>query len=340
MAKAARITMVDVGREAGVSAMTVSRALRQPDTVSSQTRSRVLAIMDRLGFVPDRSAETLSTRQSGFIAMVIPSLNNSNFADTIRGLTDILHRRGLQLLVGFSDYSVRREEEIVETMLKRRPEGIILTGARSRQTDRARHLLQMAGIPVIETWDVPDDPIDHVVGFSNFDAAQLMVQHLVSRGYRKIAFLGGASRGTRDYDRHAGYCAALKKLGLARTTISTGPPPATMEAGGKAIAQLLERRPDADSVICVSDLLAFGGLMECQRRGLDVPRQVAVAGFGDFDVGRWSYPSITTIRVGSYEIGLRAGELMLATLKQLREGKSIGPTLIETKLTVIQREST
>ena len=283
--------MGDIASEAGVSAMTVSRVLRHSDAVSQATRGRVLEIIDRLGFVPDQSARTVRSRQSGFVAMVLPSLNNSNFADTARGLQRVLRNAGLQLLVAFSDYSVKQEEDAIETMLKRRPEGLILAAALTRLSPRARHLLKMSEIPVIETWDIPENPINHVVGISNFRAAHVTVEHLWSRGYRRIAFLGGLAPGTRGNKRLAGYVAALAEFGPSPCLINTGPPPATMEQGQKALPSLLEQMPEVDAVLCVSDPLAFGFLMACNRHGLAVPGRMAVAGFGDFDVGRWSHPA-------------------------------------------------
>jgi LacI family gluconate utilization system Gnt-I transcriptional repressor len=335
-----RITMEDIASEAGVSAMTVSRVLRSSSAVLPETRDRILDIIERLGFVPDQSAGALSSRRSGFVAMIVPSLNNSNFADTHRGLTNVLRQFGLNLLAAFSDYSLQQEENIIETMLRRRPEGIVLAGARSHMTKRSQHLLKMSRIPVIQTWDVPDEPIDHVVGFSNFNAAYVMVEHLWSREYRRIAFLGSSALGNRGSKRISGYLAAMKKFGGAPTIVDTGPVPATMEQGQRALDILTKQRPDADAVLCISDPLAFGLLMACNRQGVAVPSQIAIAGFGDFDIGRWSHPTLTTVQVGSYEMGALAGRLMLDAIDAGREGQIIKPTVRETGISVIAREST
>jgi len=148
-------TMADVAQRAGVSKMTVSRALRDGGVVSKETRERILAATEDLGYVLDQSAGSLSTKRTGFIAAIVPSINNSNFSDTARGIADTLAGTGLQLLLGYTDYSVQREEQLIEAMLRRRPEGVILTGG--NHTPRTRKLLKAAGIPVIETWDVPLD---------------------------------------------------------------------------------------------------------------------------------------------------------------------------------------
>lgn len=335
-----RPTMADVARLSGFSAMTVSRALKDGASVSAKTRERILEVIEEIGYVPDLTAGGLSSKRSGFVTVLIPTINNSNFSDTACGLTDVFSKRGLQLLLGYTDYSAAREEELVAAMLRRRPEGMILTGG--FHTPRTRHLLESAAIPIIETWDLPENPIDQVVGFSNAEASGAMVRDLYARGYRNIGFIGGSSnRDTRGADRRAGYEAAMADLGLGDGRVVTfGTPPISMEQGGQAIVQMLEQWPKTDAVICVSDLSAFGAIMECHRRGWAVPGRIAVAGFGDFEVSRCCWPSISTVMVESYDIGKQAGELLLETLDGIRSGAEVTPATRRIDFKVISREST
>lgn len=333
-------TMSDVARQAGVSTMTVSRALRDGASIASSTRQRIMQAVEDLGYVLDKSAGSLSSKRTGFVAVLVPSINNSNFADTARGLTDALQGSSLQLLLGYTDYSVEIEERLIESMLRRRPEAIVVTGG--KHTPRGRKLLEKCGIPVIETWDLPKTPIRHVVGFSNAEASAALVRDLHARGYRRIAFIGGTTnRDTRGADRRAGYEAAMQHLGLAESrVISFGTPPISMKQGGEAISRLVEQWPQVEAAICVSDLSAFGALMECHRRKWDVPGRIAIAGFGDFEVSATCYPSITTVGVHAYDIGNRAGELLLRAVEGERAHAPIAPETIITDYKVIQREST
>jgi LacI family gluconate utilization system Gnt-I transcriptional repressor len=330
-------TMADVAQRAGVSKMTVSRALRDGGVVSKQTRERILAATEELGYVLDQSAGSLSTKRTGFIAAIVPSINNSNFSDTARGIADTLAGTGLQLLLGYTDYSVQREEELIEAMLRRRPEGVILTGG--QHTPRTRKLLLAAGIPVIETWDVPSRPIDQVVGFSNEDAMALLVLKLAEKGYKRFGYVGGTTeRDTRGSQRRAGFQRALKQLKLPHDrVISFGVPPISIEQGGQALVSMLKTWPDTDVVICVSDLSAFGALMECQRRGLKVPKDIAIAGFGNFEVGAWSHPRITTVDVECYEIGRRAALRLRASI--LGGAEAPAGAIELTRIRVVERES-
>lgn len=340
MQRGAAPTMQDVAKLAGVSTMTVSRALKDGASIAPATRLKIRKAVDHLGYVLDQSAGSLSSKRTGFVAALIPSINNSNFADTARGLTDALEGSGLQLLLGYTDYSVEKEEELIESMLRRRPEAIVLTGG--RHTSRGRKLLQNCGIPVVETWDIPKDPIQHVVGFSNADASETLVKHLFDQGYRKIAFIGGTTnRDTRGADRRLGYEAAIQKLGLKNSRIiSFGTPPITIQQGGEAIVRLIDQWPDVEAAICVSDLSAFGALMECHRRGWQVPQRVALAGFGDFEVSKTCYPSLTTVGVHCYDIGKKTGQLLLRAIEGERSGIPVSMETVLIAYEVIAREST
>jgi LacI family transcriptional regulator, gluconate utilization system Gnt-I transcriptional repressor len=332
-------TMSDVARLAGVSTMTVSRALRGGASIAADTRERIMKAVDELGYVLDRSAGSLSSKRTGFVAALLPSLNNSNFADTARGLTDTLQPSGLQLLLGYTDYSIEKEEELIESMLRRRPEAIVVTGG--RHTARGRKLLENSGIPVIETWDLPPEPVGHVVGFSNAEAAEALVRYLYDKGFRKIGFIGGTSnRDTRGADRRLGYERAMAALGLKDTrTISFGTPPISMKQGGEALVRLVEQWPNVEAAICVSDLSAFGALTECQRRKWPVPQRIAIAGFGDFEISSCSHPSITTVGVNCYDIGRQSGALLLRAIEGERSSQPIAAETIVIDYGVIARDS-
>jgi LacI family gluconate utilization system Gnt-I transcriptional repressor len=332
--------MADVAARAGVSTMTVSRALKKGSPISEETRHRIMQAVEELGYVLDQSAGTLSSNRSGFVATLIPSVNNSNFSDTVRGITEALADSDLQLLLGHTDYLIEKEETLLESMLTRRPEGIIVTGG--SHSPRARRLLETVGIPVVETWDLPTEPIEHVVGFSNAAAIRALVHDLHARGYRHIGFIGGTSnRDTRGADRKLGYIQAIAELGLQQPRIiSFGSPPISMSQGAEAIVQLVTQWPEVDAAICVSDLSAFGALMECHRRGWAVPGRIAIAGFGDFEVARCAYPRLTTVAVDALQIGRMAGDVLLRAIAARRHDRTIPRETMMMPFRVIPREST
>ncbi|MEM8703721.1 MAG: LacI family DNA-binding transcriptional regulator, partial [Pseudomonadota bacterium] len=224
-AKQGPVTMRDVARAAGVSRMTVSRALRKDSPVSLKTREHILKVVRDMNYVPDQMAGSLTTRKSGFVATLLPSLNNLHFALTVQSLTEELEEIGLQILLGHTDYSAEREEEILEAMLRRRPEAIVLSY--DGHTTRTADLMREANVPVIEIWETPENPIGHTVGFSNFEAARQMTEQLIGLGYERIAFLGeGQDDWTRGAARRNGYLQAMREAGLSsHRMIQYGIPP-------------------------------------------------------------------------------------------------------------------
>lgn len=324
-------TMADIARITGVSPMTVSRAFKPGGLISEETRNAILKAADELGYVFDSTASNLRSQKSDFIAVTIPSINNANFADTVGGLSETLTARNFQILLGYTNYDMREEERLIEQLLRRRPQAIVVTGG--KHTPRARKLLENANIPVIETWDVPAEPIGHFVGFSNAAAVRGMVDHFVAAGYRRIAFIGGdVSRDTRGSDRRLGFIDAVGRQGLDTSRlIDAGAPPISMREGANAMARLLAEFPDTEAVICVSDLSAFGALTECQRRGIAVPEHIAIGGFGNYEIGGVCVPALTTIDAQARQIGIRTGHLILDLIDERGDTSHI---TIEPKLIV------
>ncbi len=324
--------MADVAARVGVSKMTVSRALNRTGSSkrddSEALRQQILQACHDMGYVLDQTARTFSSKRSGFVAALIPALNNSNFSDTAHGLTAAVEGRGLQVLLGYTDYETATEERLLRAMLTRRPEGVVVTGG--SHTAGARALLESAGVPVIETWDVVSQPIEHTVGFSNAEATSDLVHRLHGMGYRRIAFMGGTPESdARGADRRRGFEQALRQLGLdPGRTLSIGKAPVSMGDGAQGVVQLMLRWPDTDAVVCVSDHAAFGALAECQRRGWAVPGRLAIAGFGGFEVGGACHPQLTTVVVDCVGIGRAAGELLLRAIDGARSGYPLAPETV------------
>lgn len=330
--------MADVAKAAGVSPMTVSRALRPDTPASKETREKILKAADALGYVLDSTASGLSSRQSGFVAMTLPSIVSPGFAATLQGLTETLRDTGLDLLMGYTNYDIEEEERIIKSILRRRPEAIVVTGG--NHTEQCRKYLTNSGVPVIETWDQPENPIDFSVGFSNTEAAGLVARHLHDQGYERIGFIGRhTQKDTRGYARRNGFLNTLNSLGLQADRVAdTGPPPTTMAAAALALGDLLDRHPDTQAVMCVTDTAAFGVLMECQRRGIRVPEDLAIAGFGADDISIACIPPITTVDVGTYNIGVQTGEIIKAALGH--SDIKTGEHTVKTSCSLIARGST
>lgn len=314
--KKALVTMEDVAQEAGVSRMTVSRALRDDGLVSDRTRKRILAVVEKMNYVPDQMAGSLSTKRSGFIATLIPSLNNVHYTQMVQALTESLEKTNLQILLGHTDYSTQREESLVESLLKRRPEVIALPY--DGHSKRTRTLLQNAQIPVVQLWETPPRPIGYTVGFSNKQVAFDMTQELIALGYKRIAFLCETNdEWTRGAARRAGFREAMENVGLSpHRMIRFGNPPMSIKDGyfiGKNLKQYYD---DIDCVFCVSDAPAFGLMSALKEQGIKVPEEIGIAGFGDFEVSRFSSPTITTVQFDAEEVGRVTANLITRLISQ------------------------
>ena len=197
--------------------MTVSRVLSDPDVVKPETRARVAKAIAALGYVPDRAAGSLSTRRSGFVGLVLPTLTNANFSTVAHGLTETLRASNYSLLITYTDYSLLEEEEQLRALIARRPEAIVLTGATHNRAAAA--MLMRADVPLIEIADTSLRPIQHAVGFSNRRIGRMAARYLYDRGFRRIGAL--ASLPQKDLADHRGearlrgFEAELRSLGLA-----------------------------------------------------------------------------------------------------------------------------
>ena len=183
------VRMEDVARAAGVSAITVSRALNAPDKLSPATLRAVRAAIERLRYVPNLTAGSLASNRSRTVAVIVPTVNSSIFSDTIDGLAQALASHRYQLLLGQTNYRLEEESALVQAFLGRRVDGLVLTGVHHARGVRSS--IVRAGIPVVETWDLSDRPIHLLVGFSNHAAGFAAGHYLLGKGHTRLAYIGG-----------------------------------------------------------------------------------------------------------------------------------------------------
>jgi len=305
--------MVDVALAAGVSPITISRTLKTPEKVSPQTREKVKKAMDAVGYIPNLVAGSLASTRSQIIGIVVPTITNSLFADTVEGLTNVIRPQKYHILIGSSRYDINEEEDIVRAFLGQRVEAMVLTGiTHSAVTQR---MLRQSQTPVVEMWAMTENPIDTVIGFSNFEAARQMTNYLIKRGYSHIAYLGGLTKNNdRTSQRQAGYEAAIRQAGLAYPDGYIRPTAFDFKEGGRAIRSLLDAHPEIDAVFAASDVLAVGAIQECLRQGWSVPERIAIAGLDDSIIAAELFPPLTTVRIPRYQIGEVIGNELLRRL--------------------------
>lgn len=332
--QAGKLGVREIAKRVGVAPMTVSRALSNPDLVSAETRAKVLAAIDKAGFVPNRLASSM--RGSGrIIGTVVPPLINSGIAEQVQGMSDECHESGYSMLLVQGEFTPEAEERSIRTLLGWRPAGMILQSF--VQSDAARALLRRSGAPVVEISETKGrKPLDMVVGVSNFETAYAMTMHLAAKGYKRIGFVSTPIHGNdRLQQRRTGYHAALSDLGIGNHADMEVEVPITAQGGAEALITLTGRHADIDAIFFSSDTLAVGAIQECHRRRWAVPGRIAIAGYGDIDLAAQLFPPLTTVRVNRYEMGRRAVRQLLARLS----GDTKSPTITSLGFEIIDRQS-
>lgn len=303
------VTMVDVGRLAGVSQVTVSRALSDPSMVSADTLKRIQDAIRVTGYVPNALAGALASNRSNLISALVPSVTNIVYSSLLHAFSKIMRERGYQLMVSETGFDPAEEENVIATHLSRRPDAMLLVGI--HHTPAARRMLLSAAIPVVEVWDVTDTPIDCCVGFSHGAAGASAADYAFSRGYtRAAAVTAGDQRAARRRDAFAQRFENLS--GTPVDTVDFGGA-ASLGGGRQALVKLLTKYDFLGGVIfCSSDQFAQGVLVEAKARGLSVPQDVAVIGFGDQEFAPYTDPPLTSVRVDRAKLGSAAADALLS----------------------------
>lgn len=328
-----RTTLEQVAAQAGVSIMTASRALSQPQLVSEATRLKVEQAVDELGYVPNRAARALASSQSHVIVVLVPSLSNAVFPAVLDGIHDAVGPSRYQLLIGNTHYSDAEEEKLLRIYLQSNPDGILLSSLSHSPPVAA--MLAASKVPVVSMMDLADSPDVLSVGFSQLDAGMEMTRYLIGKGYRRIGFIG-AQLDERTLRRADGYRQAMQAAGLADPRLEIMvPDSSTIALGAELMGRMIDNVPDVDAVFCCNDDLAHGAVFYCQRRGIPVPSQIAITGFNDLPASAWMVPSLTTIDTPRYRIGFEAATLLL----QVIAGKEPEQKRIDLGFTLRQRES-
>ena len=325
------VTLHDVARLAGVAPITASRALKTPGQVSEDVRKRVAEAVAQTGYVPNLLAGGLASTRSRLVAAVVPTITGPVFMPTVEALTESLAERGYHLMLGQSGYVGNREDALLEAIIGRRPDGIVLTG--TVHSDALRRRLRAAGTPVVETWDLTADPIDMLVGFSHAEVGAAVARFLHQRGHRRLAVVAGNDDRARR--RTAAFVAQAAVLKCPKVPVHEVTPPTTLRSGRQALKALMALRSRPEGVFCSSDLLALGVLTEARAAGLKVPADLAVVGFGDLDFAADTDPALTTVRINGAAIGRQAADFIV----RRAEGQEIAQPVIDIGFSIVERES-
>jgi LacI family transcriptional regulator len=304
-------TIKDVAREAGVSVATVSRVLNGHAAVTPETRERIQRVATELRFTPSSAARSLITRRTHTVGALLPDLHGEFFSELIRGIDLAARARGLHLLVSSSHDNVAEAAAALRAM-HGRVDGLLVMSPHVDAGFLGGNL--PPGLPAVLMNTGVDDPAHAAFRVDNFGGAQAMMRHLVSVGHRRIAFISGPEHNHEAQERLRGYRSALAELlpGTPELVLQGDFSDASGERAGQQILTMAQR-PDA--VFAANDMTALGCLCSLNRAGLEVPRDIALAGFDDIPICRYVRPALTTVRVPIVELGALALAELATTIE-------------------------
>lgn len=323
-------TLDDVALRAGVSSATVSRFVNNPKVVAAATAERIRAAIAEVGYIPNLLAGGLASSRSKMVAVLIPHLVDSIFNDTIEAMVEELSSGGFTVMLGLTGVSASRTNELIRAALSRKVDAIISSGPIDASIPA---LVSRSTTLFIQIWELPEHPVGLAIGFSHRDAGSDMARFLMSRGYRRPHLV--TADGARAGVRRDGFVEEWQTLGGSNVTHATVDIPSRFGHGRRVFADVRRLPEMPDVVVCGSDYLAQGLIVEAQAAGLRVPEDVAVVGFGNSSIAGEMRPTITTMDVDGRRIAREA----IAAIRRYGEGSALPDHPIDVGFRLIARES-
>ncbi|MFD0693065.1 LacI family DNA-binding transcriptional regulator [Paenibacillus sp. GCM10027628] len=335
------VTVYDIAREANVSVSTVSRVLNDTAPVKHSTRMRIMEIMEKYKFQPNALARSLVNKKTGMIGMLFPDSSNMFFPEVFGGAERAAQKLGYTLFLCNTFSNFGRESEYLSLLCERQVEGIIFMGGRINARHCPEALIQEVvdirkRIPVVFiNGSLPGHPC-HRVKTDEYAGTQLVVQHLIDAGHRRIAFLGGHPGMTTTTEKLKAYRATLERNGLPFHNEYVLLRDFSIPCGYELMQRLLSvpKRPTA--VMCINDYTAIGAIKSALAQGICIPEEMAIAGFDNTQLSAAMNPELTTVSQNSEQLGIRAMEI-LNQLIQKEKVKKL--TILEPKLMIRQSTS-
>jgi LacI family transcriptional regulator len=313
-----RLTIREIAHEAGVSIATVSRVLNQPETVASERREAVLAVVDRHHFVSHGPASSLASQKSRTIGLIIPTITNSIYASSTQAIQKVAQRAGYTVLLSVSEFDPSLEARLIRRLVERRVDGLILTGG--NRSGQVYELLDKNQIPFIVTWKLTDGRDCPSVSFDNYHAGRLAIDHLLKLGHRRIGLICGRTDvNDRARERRRAYEESIREHGIAVESELIYERDFEFVEGRAAMQRMLETQQRPTAVFCANDIQAIGALQQCLDSGLSVPGDISIIGFDDLPVAQYVRPMLTTIHVPAQRMGHLAAERLLDKIVFRRE---------------------
>ncbi|HKI47383.1 MAG TPA: LacI family DNA-binding transcriptional regulator [Balneolales bacterium] len=330
-----RITIRQIARELGISAMTVSRALNNRSNVDENTRKRVLETAKRMGYKPNHIARSLTTKRTFTIGVVLPKMSHSFFPDAIRGIEEIAYQKNYQLILTHSSEDATRETIVIESLVSKRVDGILISSAQNVKDLKHYNELLESNYPVVffDRW-MPGLAASSV-RTNDEECAMLITRHLIEKhGYTKIAHISGPGNVSIGADRLMGFRRAMEEARIPihkNWIVEAGFDEKTgYDAAKKLLSLPKEILPEA--IFAVNDSTAFGAMEAIYEEELKIPDDIAIVGFSDDKQDKLLNPPLTTVHQPAYEEGKRATQILIDMIEG--KSKSIEDVVVKSYLVI------
>lgn len=307
------VTVIDVAKKAGVSKSTVSLVLTGSIKVSDSSKDKVLKAIKATGYVYNRDAASLRSRKSNLVAIVLHDLTNPFAGQLAVGLEQHIRNIGLFSMIVNSGESVDRQTELVQSLKEYNVAAFIICPAPGTKAQWINNLVEQ-GFPVITIMRKVSGANVTTIIPDNVKGTELATQHMLAKGYRKLAFLGGKEDISDYHERLLGFKQAMLRAGVAFSPQQCFQSGTTRNSGRSAMEQALTHDPDIDAIVCFSDVIAYGAIEQMRLMGKTPGKDIAVVGFDDLQDSCLMSPSLTTVHIEASKIGGAVSELLKSKL--------------------------
>jgi DNA-binding LacI/PurR family transcriptional regulator len=330
------VRLKDIAARAGVSVMTVSKVMRDEPDISAATKARVRALAEQMGYTPDRMAQSLRSRQSRLLGLVISAVTNPIYARVMMAIEEQAYELGYDVIIAHSLNQPEREQAVIRRMLSRRVDGLFITPVYRLEPQASiyEELRRRVTPVVLLGHRAPFCEAFVNVETDDITAAQSAARHLIELGHRRIAFLAGPTAAPSSRERLEGHVRALREAGIEKDDRLIFQAGGTIEEGEKAALQMLQEAPGATAVQAANDLVAIGAATVFLGQGLRIPQDLSLVGFGNVLISEHFRVPLTTIRQPKLRLGAAAMETMIRLLRGER------PATKRLEAEIVVRQST
>lgn len=315
------VTIYEIAKKAEVSIATVSRAIHSPHLLSKKTYDKIKKIMEENEYIYNEAAANFSKKKSNAVCVLVPNITSSVFSLSISAIQKVLYQKGYYLVTANTEYNDAIERKRLKQIKAQRFAGILMFGY---SIENEQHIIDLhnSGTDLVIMWEHAIAPLNFV-GFDNYKATRIAIEHLLNLGHKKIGFiLGPYSKTDRAYQRYKACIDIISERNISIPNYFIHEAFPTIPAGKKAMKKMLSHKERPTAIYCNNDLQAIGAINEIKKMGLRVPEDISVCGYDDIEIAKYYNPALTTIHVRSYEIGKIAAQALINKIEK-KDGERI-----------------